>query len=144
MTSRTNRRFAVAALVAALAIAGLTELSGAAFTSSTSSGVSTVTAADWTSPLVELTDPGDPVAGLAELSATASDGESSVLVGIDVSVAGRSQWTPLCAPTPPPLTCAWDTTQWSDGSYDLRAVATDASGNSSVELMTGVTVDNAS
>jgi len=144
MTSRTSSRLAAAALVAALVTAGLTGLSGAAFTARTSSGVSTVTAGDWTPPLVELTNPGDTVAGLTELSATASDGESSVLVGIEISVAERSQWTQLCAPTSPPLNCAWDTTQWSDGSNDLRAVATDAYGNASVEVATGITVGNAS
>lgn len=144
MTARSSRRLLLVALAALLAAMGLSGMSGAQFTSSSSSGASTVTAADWTPPTVALIVRKHPHlhSGVVTLSATASDTEGPVTVRLDISVAHQATWSVLCAPTAPPLSCAWDTTEWSDGQYSLRAVATDAFGNTSEHVEHEVFVDN--
>ena len=90
-------------------------------------------------PTVAMVDPGTPLAGVATLSATASDTHSGVAqVVLQAAVTGTSTWTTLCTVAATPYSCRYDTAQLSDGSYSLRAVATDAAGN----VTTSATIGN--
>jgi hypothetical protein len=91
---------------------------------------------DATAPNVSLADPGAYVRGTVTLNASANDGTGS---GVDSMViqrspAGAGSWTAVAA--------SWDTTSVADGSYDLRARATDNAGNVANSPVRTVTVDN--
>ena len=79
---------------------------------------------------VSLGDPGTPLRSTVPLSATATSDRALASVTFQRSPAGAGTWTTICAPAAAPLTCSWNTTGVSDGLYDLRAVALDASGYS--------------
>jgi chitinase len=138
-------RLALLVALAAAAAVGTTSLSQATFTSVTTSGVSTVSAAaDWTPPQVTLTAPGSPLSGTVVLEATATDPEGSpTTIRLDISPAGSSQWSELCTSSTSPASCSWDTTTVPDGLYDIRAAATDSSQNTAEDTVTGVAVENA-
>jgi hypothetical protein len=91
---------------------------------------------DATEPNVELTDPGSPVRGTVTLSPSADDGSGSGVASLIVqrSPAGAGSWTTIGT--------SWDTTSLADGSYDLRARATDNAGNVANSPVRTVTVDN--
>lgn len=98
---------------------------------------------DTTAPLVTLADPGALLAGTVTLQATASDATTSVAsVRFQTSPAGSGQWTDRCTVTAAPFTCAWNTTSVANGAYDLRAIATDAAGNTATSLVSNRRVDN--
>ena len=99
---------------------------------------------DNTAPTAGLTDPGSPLRQTVTLNATATDtGGSGVLnVPIEGSPAGAGAWTNICTDATSPYSCSWDTTGVTDGSYDLRAIATDNAGNSTTSTVTGGVVDN--
>jgi hypothetical protein len=85
---------------------------------------------DNTGPTVSLTDPGTPIRGTVTLTATAADDTSGVAqVVVQYTPSGTTNWTTVCTATASPYSCAWKTTAVADGNYDLRAVATDAAGN---------------
>lgn len=97
------------------------------------SGTSAVvqTTVDNTGPTVVMTDPGSPVAAPTTLTATVSDAGSGVAgVTYQYAPAGTTTWTTACTATAAPWSCSWDSSALVTGSYDLRAVATDAAGNS--------------
>lgn len=98
--------------------------------------------ADATAPTVEMTDPGAAIRATVALGATAGDAGSGVAtVRIQRSPAGTSSWIDVC--TTAGGTCAADTTTWGDGLHDLRAIATDAAGNSATSAtVTNRRVDN--
>jgi hypothetical protein len=105
---------------------------------------STVTARliDNTQPAAALDDPG-VLQGTETLTATASDtGSGFASLAIAHRPAGGS-WTTLCSGATSPRSCALDTTTLPDGSYELRAGATDVAGNQSDTTLTR-TVDNTS
>ena len=84
---------------------------------------------DNTLPTVSLADPGAYLTGTKTLSATASDAGSGLAgLQIDYRPAGGS-WTTACSGTTSPRSCALNTSLLIDGSYELRARATDAAGN---------------
>lgn len=123
-------------LVALLVVLGSVALawpvrSGATFTSRTTSGSSTASAAyDWTPPTVSVQAPAAVSSGTVTVTATATDTRSSVaFVRLEVAPVGGSTWTTLCTKTAAPYSCAWDTTTLADGSYQLRGVASDIAGN---------------
>jgi hypothetical protein len=95
--------------------------------------VSNVVADRWvdnTSPSVGLEDPGSPLAGTVTLTASASDAASGVAtVTVQYAPAGSGSWTDVCTTSSAPWSCSFDTTTVPAGSYDFRAVATDAAGN---------------
>ena len=97
-------------------------------------------------PTVSLTDPGSGLSGNVTLNATAADtgGSNLVSVSFQRSPAGAGTWTEVCEDTTSPwASCVWDTASGPDGAYDLRAVATDASGNSETSnVVASRTVDN--
>ncbi|MBC7290402.1 MAG: signal peptidase I [Actinotalea sp.] len=101
------------------------------------SGGATVTSAvvvgvlvDNLAPTVTMTDPGTPLRGTVTLAAVADDAHSGVAqVVVQAAPAGTTTFTELCTVTTAPWSCRYDTTRLVDGTYDLRAVATDVAGN---------------
>jgi hypothetical protein len=91
---------------------------------------------DATAPNVSLTNPGSPVRGTVSLSPSADDGTGSGVATLIVqrSPAGAGTWTTIDT--------SWNTGSVADGSYDLRARATDNAGNTADSALRTVTVDN--
>jgi chitinase len=83
---------------------------------------------DNTLPTVTLSDPGI-LTGTETLDATASDSGSGLAsLQIDYRPAGGT-WTTACSGTTSPRGCALNSALLADGSYELRARATDGAGN---------------
>ncbi|SDT51654.1 signal peptidase I [Pseudarthrobacter equi] len=99
---------------------------------------------DNTTPSVTLTDPGATIRGTGTFAATASDTDSGVAqVQWQYQRTGTSTWLAMCAVTDIPFSCRFDTTALANGTYNFRAVATDAAGNSSISTVaSNRTVDN--
>jgi hypothetical protein len=96
---------------------------------------------DNTLPTVSLTDPGI-LTGTEALNATASDAGSGLAsLSIDYRPAGGGSWTTVCSGATSPRACSLNTGLMLDGSYELRAHATDAAGNVADSALTRV-VDN--
>lgn len=127
----------VALLAAAIATVSVAS-SDAAFTSTTSTAPSTVTAAvDWTPPALAVAAPSSTETGAVTIQAMAADAEGSALrTSVAVSPAGTGQWTEICAADSGAVDCAWDTTGVTAGTYDVRTVAVDAYGNTATEVLT--------
>ena len=91
---------------------------------------------DATAPNVSLADPGSPLRGTVTLSPSAGDGTGSGIASLIVqrSPAGAGTWTTIGT--------SWNTTGVADGSYDLRARATDNAGNTANSPLRTVVVDN--
>ncbi len=115
---------------------------------STSGGTYTDTAfgviVDNTAPVgVSLTVPVAPLRGTVGLTATADDADSGVAtVAIQTRRQGTTTWTTCGTPTADPYTCQFVTTAVVDGTYELRAVATDLAGNETSSGVVVRTVDN--
>ena len=97
---------------------------------------------DNTLPVVSLADPGAYLTGTKSLTATGSDGNGLSSLAIEYRPAGGS-WTTLCSGTTSPRSCSLNTTPLADGSYELRARATDAAGNVNNSALTRVVDNNA-
>ncbi|GAA6526952.1 Ig-like domain-containing protein [Intrasporangium sp. DVR] len=135
-------RTALATIVAGAALLAPTGFSTAAFTSSSSNTATVRAAVDWTPPSVSLQNPGTPVKDTVTLTAAASDAETGVK---DVAIQHFSTsggWVTICTVTQAPYTCAWNTKTLTDGSYSLRAVATDNAGYTSTSATVQTTVAN--
>lgn len=132
------------ALVAGLAVFGLPTPSGASYVATTRNAVSTVSAAaDWTPPTVALRNPGSPVKDVVTLTADATDGESGVAsVAIQYYAPGGTGWVTICTATATPYSCSWSTKAGADGTYSLRAIATDKAGYSTTSDVVQTTVAN--
>ncbi|GAA1762969.1 Ig-like domain-containing protein [Kocuria aegyptia] len=147
MTARTA---ATAVLVVVLGLllglSSTVEFSSAAFTSRSANPQSTVrAAADWTAPTVSLTAPGSTVTGTVTLTASAADAESGIAaVEIQAQPAAGGTWETVCRVTATPYSCGWNTTAVEDGTYALRAVATDRAGYSAVSSSVSTIVANRS
>jgi hypothetical protein len=107
---------------------------GSANTDATPDGASWTI--DATAPNVSLADPGSPVRGTVTLSPSADDGTGSGVATLIVqrSPAGAGTWTTIGP--------SWNTASVADGTYDLRARATDNAGNPANSTVRTVTVDN--
>jgi hypothetical protein len=141
---RARALMSLVALLVATVGTGMPAFSSAAFTSqSVNPGNSVAAAADWTPPTVAIKSPGTSVARVVTVTATATDDVSGVAsVVVQYRAAGGSTWTTLCTATASPYTCSWDTRTVADGSYSLRATATDKAGNTAISASVSTLVDN--
>lgn len=132
------------ALAAGLAVFGLPTPSGASYVAVTKNAASTVTAAaDWTPPTVSLRNPGSPVKDTVTLTADSTDAISGVAsVTIQYYAPGGSGWVTLCTSTTSPYSCSWNTKLGADGTWSLRAIATDNAGYSATSDIVSTTVAN--
>lgn len=138
-----RRLLLFAALLAVAAFSGGVGRSQATFVGNSNQAATTFAAsAVFNAVAVTLADPGTPLRSAVALSATASSDRSLVSVTFQRSPAGAGTWTTICAPTAAPYTCSWSTTGVTDGLYDLRAVALDASGYSKASTVASRRVDN--
>jgi hypothetical protein len=92
-------------------------------------------------PTVTLSDPGPYLQGTVGLKMDASDTVGLASAAIEYRPAGGGSWTTLCSGGPFPRTCPLNTTTLADGSYELRATATDTGGHTASSARTR-TVDN--
>jgi Bacterial Ig domain len=83
---------------------------------------------DNSGPTLTLNDPGSPLRGTVTLSANASDPAGVASVTIQRKPTSGSSWTSICTDTTSSYSCSWNTATLADGSYDLRATATDSLG----------------
>ena len=95
-------------------------------------------------PTVTLDDPGPILSGTVTLTATATPSSGQVItsVAIEWSPAGADQWHTIATLAAPPYSTQFDTTTVPDGSYDLRAQATDSSGQTGTSPVLTRTVAN--
>src|SRR3954447_794271 len=142
--SPRSRLLLVASLALAALCFGMPGFSGATYTAKSANGTSTVSAAaDWTPPTVAVTNPGSPLSGSTTITATASDASGVATVLLQYALVGSSTWTDLCATrTTAPYSCTWVTTAVADGSYQLRATATDTVGYSATSAVVSTSVLN--
>jgi hypothetical protein len=142
--SPRSRLLLVASLALAALCFGMPGFSGATYTARSTNTTSTVSAAaDWTPPTVAVTNPGSPLSGSTTITATASDASGIKSVLLQYAAAGSSTWTDLCAArTTAPYSCTWLTTAVADGSYQLRATATDNADYSATSALVNVSVLN--
>jgi hypothetical protein len=94
---------------------------------------------------VAVTAPASPLRGAVTLTATADDLDSGVAsVTLQRSRAGLGTFTDVCTTSTDPFSCTFVTTTGAtpDGSYDLRAIAVDAAGNSTTSAIVTRQVDN--
>jgi hypothetical protein len=85
---------------------------------------------DATAPGGGLADPGSPLRGTVNLSASPSDtGVGVQQVVFQSSPADAGTWSTIATDTTSPYTASWDTTGVADDLYDLRIVVTDNVGN---------------
>lgn len=147
MNTAALRTVVLVVLAAVLLAAGSPlgpSLSSAAFTAKTvNSGNSVGAAADWTPPTVTIDPPAGTLRDTATVTASAADGETGIRsVALSVRAAGATAWTALCSVTAAPYSCAWNTRAVADGSYELRAVATDNAGYVTTSATVAATVGN--
>lgn len=135
---------AVLILLAALALAaGGATASGADFTATSASpGNTFAAAADFNTVAVSLADPGATLVGTVGLTATASSDRGIASLQLQAAPAGTTDWVGICTDVVAPYACSWNTPALADGSYDLRATATDTAGYSRTAVRTGRTLDN--
>ncbi len=138
-----KRALVIAVLLAAAAFSGGVGRSQATFVANSSHAPATfASSAAFNGVAVSLGDPGTPLRGSVPLSATATSDRALVSVTFQRSPAGAGTWTTICAPTAAPYNCSWNTAGVSDGLYDLRATALDASGYSRTSTVSSRRVDN--
>lgn len=91
---------------------------------------------DTTPPTVNVTAPatGATVSGNVNIQITANDNVAVTEVELFINGQAKANFTS------PPYTFAWDTGAEANGQYNIRAVASDAAGNSAADDDTTVTV----
>jgi hypothetical protein len=130
------------ALLLVLACAAGAGASGADFTASSSStGNTYAAAADFNTVSVSLGALASTLTGSVPVSATATSGRGIASVKFQSAPAGTSDWVDICTVTGP-FSCSWNTPALADGSYDVRAVATDNAGYSRTSTITARSLDN--
>src|SRR5205085_160255 len=101
---------------------------------------------DNTAPTGSLTQPADgaSVRATVTLASSSADGGSGVAAAqFQVKGPSDSSFPDLgAAVTTSPYTFDWNTASRADGSYDLRVVTTDVSGNTTTSASRTVLVDN--
>lgn len=122
---------------------GVTAVSGATYTATSSQGVTVGAANDWTPPTTTLAAVASPASGTVTLTASAADDRGTVAsVSVQRAPAGTTSWTTVCTRTVAPYSCSWDTSAVADGPWALRSVATDDSGYVGTSAVVTTTVDN--
>jgi hypothetical protein len=93
-----------------------------------------------------IDNPGTPLDGSVTLSGTGADaGSGMASMRFEYKLSAGTTWSTACTDTTPPspFSCTWDTTTVADGTYDLRAVAIDAAGNTRTSTaVTARVIDN--
>ena len=103
---------------------------------------------DKAAPSVTVTSPtaSSVNGGTVTVSGTATDAGTSGLgpVVVQYQLSGAGSWTTIASPSAPAGTwsTAWATPSLTDGTYLLRAVATDVAGNSTTSPTVSVTLKN--
>ncbi len=139
-----KRLATIAVALAAILLAGIgARPSGADFLAASANPSNIIGAAtDFNTVAVSLADPGTPIQGTAALTATASSERAIADVKFQRSPAGAGTWTTICTAAAAPYTCSFDSTAVGDGSYDLRALATDGAGYTRTSTVASRAVDN--
>jgi chitinase len=127
--------------VLAAATAGVAS-SGADFTARSTSPTTVTAAADFNTVAVTLGGVGSPLTGNVGLSATASSNRGIANVKFQYAPAGTTDWVDVCTDTTSSYGCTWNTPAIADGSYDVRALATDAAGYTRASVSAARVVDN--
>lgn len=140
----THRALSGLTLLLALLLtyAGTAAPSGATYTAASSATATVRATTDWNPPTVTLANPGSPVKDTVTLAATATDAESGIASVVFEALPPGGSWTTLCTSTTAPYTCAWNTKLTADGSWTLRARATDRAGLSTVSATVSTVVAN--
>jgi chitinase len=127
--------------VVALATAGIAS-SGADFTAKSSSPTTITAAADFNTVTVTLGAVGTPLSGNVPLSATASSERGIANVKFQYAPAGTTDWADVCTDSSSSYGCNWGTASIADGTYDVRALATDNAGYTKASVSTNRVVEN--
>ncbi len=130
--------------VTGVALLGMPSFSSASYVASSSNGTSTVAAADdWVPPTVSVRNPGSVLKDTVTVTADAADTRSGIAgVALQYLAPGAMSWTALCTATTSPYSCSWNTKAGADGSYSLRAIATDRAGYTTTSEVVTTTVAN--
>ena len=137
------KRVLILLVIAVAALSGGVGRSQATFVDTSSQAANSfVTSPIFNGVSVALTDPGTPLRGSVGLASIASSDRPLASVTFERSPAGAGTWATICAPTAVPYICSWDTSGVTDGLYDVRAVALDASGYSKTSTVGSRRVDN--
>src|SRR5207302_6352399 len=89
---------------------------------------------DNTPPSATMLSPGNPVRATVALTSSTNDGGSGIAsVAYQIAPHGGAFSS---------QSATWDTTAVTDGSYDLRVIATDNAGNSTTSSLITTRVDN--
>lgn len=136
----------IVAVLALALVAGSTllggQFSGATFTDVSASTATVRAATDWTPPTVSVRQPAGTLKDTVTLTADAADGETGIGSVTIQFLPANGSWTSLCTATTTPYSCPWNTKTVTDGSYDLRARATDHAGYTAVSAIVSTTVAN--
>jgi chitinase len=131
-------------LLAALGLgAGGVVASGADFTAHSSSPTTIGAAADFNTVSVSLAAVGTPLTGNVPLSATAASNRGIANVKFQYAPTGTTDWTDVCTDASTPYACpTWNTPAIADGTYDVRALATDNAGYARESVRAARVIDN--
>lgn len=107
--------------------------------SSTTSALLEDVEVDNTAPSITMVNPGSPLSGTVTLGSSSDDGDGSGVVEVLFQRQGLlgGAWTDICTAVAEPFSCRWQTPTAGDGVYNLRAIATDAAGNSRTSATIG-------
>lgn len=142
---RSTALTVLACILIAVSVLDGPQFSSAMYTAQSSNTPSSASAAvDWTPPTVDVVDPGTGLKDSVTITANAADGETGIAnVVLEVQATGAATWTTLCASVTAPYRCTWNTAAVVDGSYDLRATATDRAGYTTISAKVRTRVSNA-
>ncbi len=93
---------------------------------------------------VAVTAPASPLRGAVTLTATADDDDSGVATVTLQRRTGAGAFVDICTTSTDPYSCQLVTTAGAtpDGTYDLRAIAVDAAGNTTTSATVARQIDN--
>jgi chitinase len=131
------------ALLLALSLTGGITASGADFTANSASpGNTFAAAADFNTVAVSLGALGATLTGSVTVDAIASSDRGIASVTFQSAPSGTSDWVDICTDTTAAYGCSWATGALADGTYDVRAVATDNAGYTRTSTIAGRNLDN--